>query len=134
MSVESYYQLAPSTQVLASERVVLILGGVTPINGADLVVPNRFAKNLRTWIARIRPLVQTVNSMRWCHEWPGTEGPWCLKLDVTLKRPLAQLYPLSARALEATDVLLVDRFGVRAFTITELGLLGHFFDAREAGL
>jgi len=121
MTIEADYVLAPSASVQPKDRVVAIIGGVTLLDGADLLSPNRFAKNLRTRLGLMRTHLRSATNLRWCSGWPGTEGPSRLKADVVFGQPLSSLTTDTVRAIEVTDILLVDHVGVRAFTITELG-------------
>lgn len=72
-------------------------------------------------------------SLKWSRGWPGTEGPWCVKLEVQLAKPPGAISPNTAKELEVTDLSLVDKLGVRAFSISELGEL-YLRKPRATGL
>lgn len=131
--IESIYDSAPSARTQPGDGWVLVLGDVTQLDPADLIAPNRFAKNLRERLRPVLPHIRQLVSLRWSRGWPGTEGPWCVKLEVQLVKPPSEVEPNTAKELEVTDLSLVDKLGVRAFSISELGEL-YLRKPRATGL
>ena len=131
--IESTYDSALCVPAQPGDRWVLVLGGITQIDPADLIAPNRFAKNLRERLRLVLPHIRQLVSLKWSRGWPGTEGPWCVKLEVQLVKPPSEVEPNTAKALAVTDLLLVDKLGVRAFSISELGEL-YLRKPRATGL
>jgi hypothetical protein len=109
----------------------LVIGDVSELSRADLISPNRQAKQIKERLGALKVYVREFRSLRWSRGWPGTEGPWGLKLGVVLKRELSSLEPSTARLFDATDAYLVDGLGVRAFTVSELDRL---YSRRPGGL
>jgi hypothetical protein len=131
MPQDASYEFVSAVAVTPSDRLFLVIGDVSELSRADLISPNRQAKQLKERLGVLKAYVREFESLRWSRGWPGTEGPWGLKVEVVLKRKLSSFEPSTARLFDATDAYLVDRLGVRAFTVSELDRL---YSRRPGGI